>query len=92
MKEEKDAYTEQVAMLQHQVETQNNVVRKLEEKERILQTAIATLEKELRYVEGPAYRNCVSSLYFSCIIYIINLCYNKLIYFYTYCDVIKSHL
>lgn len=49
LKEEKDAYVEQVTMLQHQVETQYNVVRKLEEKERILQSAIANLEKELRY-------------------------------------------
>lgn len=49
LKEEKDAYIEQVAMLQHQVEVQNNVVRKLEEKERILQGAITNIEKELRY-------------------------------------------
>lgn len=47
LKEEKDAYIEQVAMLQHQVEAQNNVVRKLEEKERILQGAIVNIEKEL---------------------------------------------
>lgn len=50
LKEEKEAYTEQVAMLQHQLEVTSNVVRKLEEKERILQTAIANLEKELKYV------------------------------------------
>ena len=31
-----------------QIEAMNNVVRKLEEKERILQTTIANLEKELR--------------------------------------------
>ena len=49
LKEEKEAYTEQVAMVQHQLEVQNNVVRKLEEKERILQSAIANQEKELKY-------------------------------------------
>ena len=31
LKEEKEAYTEQVAMVQHQLEVQNNVVRNLEE-------------------------------------------------------------
>lgn len=48
LKEEKEAYTEQVATLQHQVEAQMHVVRRLEEKEHILQTAIINLEKELR--------------------------------------------
>jgi E3 ubiquitin-protein ligase BRE1 len=39
---------EQVATLQSQVEAQNLVVRKLEEKERILQNNLATVEKELK--------------------------------------------
>lgn len=38
---------DQVATLQTQVDAQNQVVRKLEEKERILQTSIATMEKDL---------------------------------------------
>lgn len=50
LKEEKEAYVEHVATLQHQVEAQNLVVRKLEEKERLLQSAIVSLEKELRFV------------------------------------------
>ncbi len=41
---------EQVATILHQVEAQNVVVRKLEEKERILQNNLATVEKELRSV------------------------------------------
>ena len=48
LKEEKDVFAEQVATLQEQVEAQNQVVRKLEEKERILQNNLATVEKELR--------------------------------------------
>ncbi|KAK2140818.1 hypothetical protein LSH36_1238g00029 [Paralvinella palmiformis] len=47
LREEKDVLVDQVAILQSQVEAQNVVVRKLEEKERILQTNIATIEKEL---------------------------------------------
>lgn len=50
LKEEKEAYIEHVATLQHQVEAQNMVVHKLEEKERLLQTAIVTIEKDLGYV------------------------------------------
>jgi len=38
----------QVAVLGSQVEAQNTVVRKLEEKEQILQNNLATVEKELR--------------------------------------------
>lgn len=40
---------EQLGTMHTQIEAMNNVVRKLEEKERILQTTIANLEKELRY-------------------------------------------
>lgn len=40
--------TEQVLTLKNQVDAQNQVVRKLEEKERLLQTNVATVEKELR--------------------------------------------
>jgi len=45
--EEKDVLAEQVVTFQHQVESQNLVVRKLEEKERILLSNLATMEKEL---------------------------------------------
>lgn len=38
---------DQVATLQSQVEAQNLVVRKLEEKEQILQNTVTTMEKEL---------------------------------------------
>ena len=47
LREEKDVLAEQVGTLQAQVEAQNQVVRKLEEKERILQNNLATVEKEL---------------------------------------------
>ncbi|XP_013378606.1 E3 ubiquitin-protein ligase BRE1A-like isoform X2 [Lingula anatina] len=47
LKEEKDVLMEQVTTLHQQVETQNLVVRRLEEKERILQNNLATVEKEL---------------------------------------------
>lgn len=47
LKEEKDTYQDQVITLQHQVEAQNIVVRKLEEKERILMSNLAAVEKEL---------------------------------------------
>ncbi|CAH1802344.1 unnamed protein product [Owenia fusiformis] len=47
LKEEKDVLGEQVHTIQCQVEAQNQVVRKLEEKERILQSNMATVEKEL---------------------------------------------
>merc|ERR1712038_1278100 len=46
-REEKEMYLQQVATLTTQVEAQNQVVRKLEEKERLLQTNLATVEKEL---------------------------------------------
>ena len=39
---------DQVGTLQMQVEAQNQVVRKLEEKERIIQNNLATVEKECR--------------------------------------------
>ncbi|XP_041348774.1 E3 ubiquitin-protein ligase BRE1B-like [Gigantopelta aegis] len=47
LREEKDILVEQVATLQFQVDAQNLVVRKLEEKERILQSNLSALEKEL---------------------------------------------
>ncbi|KAI1289781.1 E3 ubiquitin-protein ligase Bre1 [Halotydeus destructor] len=47
LKEEKECLTEQVIALQAQVEAQNQVVRKLEEKERLLQNNLSTIEKEL---------------------------------------------
>merc|ERR1712047_126532 len=46
-REERDMLTQQVNTLSTQVEAQNQVVRKLEEKERLLQTNLATVEKEL---------------------------------------------
>ncbi|XP_014280260.1 E3 ubiquitin-protein ligase Bre1 isoform X6 [Halyomorpha halys] len=46
-REEKEALKEQVTTLSTQVEATNIVVRKLEEKERILQNSLATVEKEL---------------------------------------------
>ncbi|PSN50248.1 E3 ubiquitin-protein ligase Bre1 [Blattella germanica] len=46
-REEKDVLKEQVSTLTAQVEATNVVVRKLEEKERILQNSLATVEKEL---------------------------------------------
>ncbi|XP_022207571.2 E3 ubiquitin-protein ligase Bre1 [Nilaparvata lugens] len=46
-REEKDVLKEQVNTLTTQVEATNVVVRKLEEKERILQNSLATVEKEL---------------------------------------------
>lgn len=46
-REEKEALKEQVSTLSTQVEATNIVVRKLEEKERILQNSLATVEKEL---------------------------------------------
>ena len=45
-REEKEMYIQQVATLTTQVEAQTQVVRKLEEKERWLQTNLATGEKE----------------------------------------------
>lgn len=47
LKEEKESLTEQVIALNAQVEAQNQVVRKLEEKERLLQNNLSTIEKEL---------------------------------------------
>ncbi|KAK6625311.1 E3 ubiquitin-protein ligase bre1 [Polyplax serrata] len=46
-REEKEVLKDQVSTLTTQVEATNVVVRKLEEKERILQNALATAEKEL---------------------------------------------
>lgn len=46
-REEKEVLKDQVLTLTTQVEATNVVVRKLEEKERILQNALATAEKEL---------------------------------------------
>ncbi|XP_014206053.1 E3 ubiquitin-protein ligase Bre1 isoform X2 [Copidosoma floridanum] len=46
-REEKDVLKEQVSTLTTQVEAANLVVRKLEEKERLLQNSLATVEKEL---------------------------------------------
>ncbi|CAH1969519.1 unnamed protein product [Acanthoscelides obtectus] len=46
-REEKDVLKEQVSTLTTQVDAANLVVRKLEEKERILQNTLATVEKEL---------------------------------------------
>ncbi|CAG9863785.1 unnamed protein product [Phyllotreta striolata] len=46
-REEKDVLKEQVCTLTTQVDAGNLVVRKLEEKERILQNTLATVEKEL---------------------------------------------
>ncbi|CAH1101653.1 unnamed protein product [Psylliodes chrysocephalus] len=46
-REEKDVLKEQVSTLTTQVDAGNLVVRKLEEKERILQNTLATVEKEL---------------------------------------------
>lgn len=46
-REEKDVLKEQVSTLTTQVEAANLVVRKLEEKERILQNTLTTVEKEL---------------------------------------------
>jgi E3 ubiquitin-protein ligase BRE1 len=49
LREEKEVLADQVVTLQSQVEAQNLVVRKLEEKEQILQNTLATMEKELGY-------------------------------------------
>ncbi|XP_044003278.1 E3 ubiquitin-protein ligase Bre1 isoform X3 [Aphidius gifuensis] len=46
-REEKEVLKEQVITLTTQVEAANVVVRKLEEKERLLQNSLATVEKEL---------------------------------------------
>nr|NVI70120.1 Bre1 [Cucujiformia] len=46
-REEKDVLKEQVQTMTTQVDAANIVVRKLEEKERILQNTLATVEKEL---------------------------------------------
>lgn len=54
LREEKDIIAEQVVTYQHQVESQNLVVRKLEEKERILLNNLAAIEKELQYVHFGA--------------------------------------
>jgi E3 ubiquitin-protein ligase BRE1 len=46
LREEKEVLSEQVSTLQMQVEAQNQVVRKLEEKERIIHNNLAAVEKE----------------------------------------------
>merc|ERR1711894_464481 len=46
-REERDMLTQQVNTLSTQIEAQNQVVRKLEEKERLLQNNLAALDKEL---------------------------------------------
>jgi len=46
-REEKEMLTQQVATLSTQVEAQNQVVRKLEEKERLLMQNLSAVEKEL---------------------------------------------
>ena len=47
LREEKEVLADQVVTLQSQVEAQNLVGRKLEEKEQILQNTVTTMEKEL---------------------------------------------
>ena len=47
LREEKEVLADQVVTLQSQVEAQNLVVRKLEEKEQILQNTVTTMEREL---------------------------------------------
>jgi E3 ubiquitin-protein ligase BRE1 len=47
LREEKEVLAEQVSTIHTQVEAQILVVRKLEEKERVLQNNIMTMEKEL---------------------------------------------
>ena len=47
LREEKEVLADQVSTIHTQVEAQIVVVRKLEEKERVLQNNIATMEKEL---------------------------------------------
>ncbi|KPM08870.1 C3H4 ring finger protein [Sarcoptes scabiei] len=49
LKEEKEILAEQIVAQQNQIESQNQVVRKLEEKERILQNTIALSAKELSF-------------------------------------------
>merc|ERR1711974_211662 len=46
-REEKEMYLQQVNTLSTQVEAQNQVVRKLEEKERLLQSSLVAMDKEL---------------------------------------------
>lgn len=50
LREEKEVLGEQVGTLQMQVEAQNQVVRKLEEKERIIHNNLAVVEKECGWV------------------------------------------
>ncbi|ESO00725.1 hypothetical protein HELRODRAFT_192589 [Helobdella robusta] len=47
LRDEKDVLAEQVETLQHQVEAQNLVVRKLEEKERLLMATVSSMDKDL---------------------------------------------
>ncbi|XP_069135020.1 E3 ubiquitin-protein ligase Bre1-like [Argopecten irradians] len=47
LREEKEVLADQVNTIHSQVEAQNIVVRKLEEKEQILQNTLSTIEKEL---------------------------------------------
>ena len=51
MREEKAVLEEQIQTLHTQVEAQLVVLRKLEEKEQLLQNNLSTVEKELRSVE-----------------------------------------
>ena len=51
-------FNHQVIALQAQVEAQNQVVRKLEEKERLLQNNLSTIEKELTLKQVSHHLNC----------------------------------
>ncbi|XP_071945809.1 E3 ubiquitin-protein ligase BRE1A-like isoform X2 [Antedon mediterranea] len=57
LREEKDVLADQVNTLQSQVDAQNQVVRKLEEKERILQTTLGSIEKELTLRQNASEMN-----------------------------------
>ena len=46
-REERDTLIQQGTTLSTQVEAQNQVVRKLEEKERLLQSSLVAMDKEL---------------------------------------------
>ncbi|XP_053207783.1 E3 ubiquitin-protein ligase Bre1-like [Panonychus citri] len=57
LKEEKENLNLQVINLKAQVEAQNQVVRKLEEKERLLQNNLSTVEKELSLTQQAMEQN-----------------------------------
>ena len=57
MREEKAVLEEQIQTLHTQVEAQLVVLRKLEEKEQLLQNNLATVEKELRSVTRRSRRS-----------------------------------